>query len=307
MPGPGWTQDDAPDLTGRTAIVTGATGGLGFQVALALAAKGADTVLAARNPAKGDRAIAEIRARHPAAKVRFALLDLASLASVAAFADAWSGKLDILVNNGAVMGLPTRHTTQDGFEQQIGVNYLAHFALTLRLRAALEAAPGDGGRVVNVASVAHQKGVLKLDDLQSQRAYHPKAAYRQSKLAMLMFSLELHRRAQAGGWHLQSIAAHPGWSRTDIVFNGPGLGNPGLRARLMDVVFAMVAQPAQDGALPILYAAIAPEAQAGAYYGPDRLHETRGNPAVARVFPHARDAGAAAHLWSLSEQLTARS
>lgn len=305
MPAPGWTPDNAPDLTGRTAIVTGATGGLGFQVALVLAAKGADTVLAARNPDKGGRALAEIRARHPAAKARFALLDLASLASVAAFAEAWTGKLDILVNNGAVMGLPTRHTTQDGFEQQIGVNYLAHFALTLRLRAALEAAP-EGGRVVNVASVAHQKGVLKLDDLQAQRAYNPKAAYRQSKLAMLMFSLELHRRAQAGGWHLQSIAAHPGWSRTDIVFNGPGLGNPGLKARLMDVVFAMVAQPAQDGALPILYAAIAPEAQPGAYYGPSRLHETRGSPAVARVFPHARDTEAAARLWSLSEQLIAR-
>jgi NAD(P)-dependent dehydrogenase (short-subunit alcohol dehydrogenase family) len=301
MPASGWTSDDAPDQTGRTAIVTGGTGGLGFQVALALAAKGADTVIAARNPDKGQRAIAEIRSRHPGANIRFALLDLASLASVAAFGDSWTGKLDILVNNGAVMGLPSRMTTQDGFEQQIGVNYLAHFALTNHLLPAL-----DGGRVVNVASVAHQKGVLRLDDLQSERGYDPRAAYRQSKLAMLMFSLELHRRAQANGWNLQSIAAHPGWSRTAIVVNGPGMGRPGLKARLMDIAFSIVAQSAQDGALPILYAAIAPEARSGAYYGPDRLHETRGSPAPARIFPHAQDTQAAASLWTLSERLTAR-
>ncbi len=261
------------------------------------------TVLAARNPGKGARAMAAIRSGMPHAAVRFELVDLASLASVAAFADRWSGPLDILVNNGAVMGLEVRQTTQDGFEQQIGVNYLAHFALTARLRDALNSAPG-GGRVVNVASLAHRRAVLRLDDLQSLKAYRPMGAYGQSKLAMLMFSLELHRRALAHGWTLRSYAAHPGWSRTDIIANGLGGGAPGLKARVVEVLFGLVAQPAQAGGLPILYAAMAPGAEPGGYYGPDRFGETRGNPAPAAIFPQALDPAASAALWALSEELT---
>lgn len=294
---------DAPSLEGRTAIVTGATGGLGFVVAQCLAERGAMTVLAARNPEKGARAVAAIRSRMPHASVRFELLDLASQDAVAAFAGRWSGPLDILVNNAAVMGLEVRQTTRDGFEQQIGVNYLAHFALTGRLRDALNAAPG-GGRVVNVASLAHRRAVLRLDDLQSVKAYRPMAAYGQSKLAMLMFSLELHRRAVAHGWTLRAFAAHPGWSRTDIIANGLGGGAPGLKARVVEALFAVVAQSAQAGALPILFAALAPEAEPGGYYGPDRFGETRGEPAPAAIFPQARDQAAAAALWELSEELT---
>ncbi len=294
---------DTPNLEGRTAIVTGATGGLGFEVALSLAAHGATTVLAARNSDRGAGAVAAIRSRMPHASVRFALVDLASLDSVADFAGRWRGPLDVLVNNAAVMGLAVRQTTRDGFEQQIGVNYLAHFALTARLRDALNAAPG-GGRVVNVASLAHRRAVLRLDDPQSHKGYRPMGAYGQSKLAMLMFSLELHRRALAHGWPLRAFAAHPGWSRTDIIANGLGGGAPGLKVRAVEALFALVAQPAQAGALPILFAATAPEADPGGYYGPDRFGETRGKPAPAAIFPQARDQAVAAALWALSEQLT---
>ncbi len=298
-----WTLADAPALTGRTALVTGATGGLGFEVALGLAARGTTTILAGRDKGKGARAVEAIRMRHPDAQVRFEPLDLASLASVAAFAARWMGPLDILVNNAAVMGLEVRQTTPDGFERQIGVNYLAHFALTGRLRDALNKAP-DGGRVVNVASLAHRRAVLRLDDLQSLGAYRPMAAYGQSKLAMLMFSLELQRRVRAHGWAMRAFAAHPGWARTNIIANGPGGGTPGMKARVMEMLFGLVAQSADAGALPILYAATATEAQPGGYYGPDRLGETRGDPAPSAIYPQATDTAAAARLWTLSEKLT---
>lgn len=283
-------------MTSTTAIVTGATGGLGFQTALGLARQGIAVVVAARNPAKGADAVGRIQAVHPAADVRFEHLDLASLASVAAFAAAQT-RCDILINNGAVMGLPGRQLTGDGFEQQIGVNYLAHFALTARLLPLLR----NGGRVVNVASVAHRRAVLKLDDLNNERGYQPMPAYAQSKLAMLMFTLELHRRAQRNGLHVKSIAAHPGWARTDIIPNGFGRN---LKATVAALVFNALAQPAADGALPILYAATDPGAQSGGYYGPARWNETRGGSGPARIFPHALDEKAAAGLWALSETLT---
>lgn len=291
------------DLHGQTAIVTGATGGIGFQIARALASRGALTVLASRDAAKGAQAVAAIKAEQPDAAIRFELLDLASLASVAGFAQRWTGSLDMLINNGAVMALPTRQLTEDGFERQIGVNYLAHFALTARLREALNAAMG-GGRVVNVASLAHRRAALRLDDLQGQKSYSPIGAYCQSKLAMLMFSLELHRRAQAQGWPLRAFAAHPGWARTNIIPNGPGAGRPGLKARLMEVAFGLVAQSAEAGAWPILFAATAPEAKPGGYYGPDRFSETRGRPAPSAIFPQARDEAACRALWERSEDLT---
>jgi NAD(P)-dependent dehydrogenase (short-subunit alcohol dehydrogenase family) len=294
-----WTLADAPRLDGKTAIVTGATGGLGYQTALALARHGATTILAARDPAKGAQAVAQIQRADPTAKVRFEHLDLASLASVAQFAAAQPATVDILVNNGAVMGLPTRETTSDGFERQIGVNYLAHFALTLRLRPALA-----GGRVVNVASLAHRRATIGLDDFQSQRHYSPMHAYGRSKLAMLMFALELQRRAASNRWNLTSIAAHPGWSRTNIVPNGLGADGPTLKAKLVEIGFNLVAQSASDGALPILFAATAPEARPGAYYGPTGWGETRGAAGPARIFPQASDTQAATRLWALSETLT---
>ena len=302
-----WTLIDAPALDGKVAIVTGATGGIGYETALGLARRGAVTIVAGRNRAKGAQAVTRIQREVPAAKVRFELLDLASLASVADFANgvtaAQGGAIDILVNNAGVMGYPARQRTADGFERQIGVNYFGHFALTARLKDALCAARG-GGRVVNVASLAHRRATLNLDDLQSERSYSPLRAYGQSKLANLIFSLELQRRAEQNGWPLRSIAAHPGWARTDIVGSGIGGGQPNLKAWLIGFGFGLVAQSAREGALPSLYAATAPEAAGGAYYGPSGPGETRGSPGLARVFPQALDTAASSRLWALSEKLT---
>jgi len=303
LPSPIWHLTDAPSLAGRSAVVTGATDGVGFQVAAGLAGLGASVVLTGRNAARGEAALAAIRHRHPQCSIRFALLDCASLASVARFAASWQGTLDILVNNAAVMALPQRVLTEDGFEQQIGVNYLAHFALTARLCAALNAAE-NGGRVVNVASLAHRSAVLRLDDLHGVRRYHPMPAYRQSKLAMLMLALELQRRAEAYGWKLRAYAAHPGFARTGIIANGPGGGRPGPVVRLVQRGFNLIAQSAEAGALPILYAATSETAVPGGYFGPDRFGETRGNVAPAQVFPQARDQSSAAALWSLSAHMT---
>ncbi len=302
-----WTLNDAPALDGKVAIVTGATGGIGFETALGLARQGAVTIVAGRNRAKGAQAVTRIQREVPAAKVRFEMLDLASLASVADFANgvtaAHGGAIDILVNNAGVMGYPGRQRTADGFERQIGVNYFGHFALTARLKDALCAAPG-GGRVVTVASLSHRRAALKLDDLQSERSYNALRAYGQSKLADLIFALELQRRAEQNGWKLRSIAAHPGWARTDIIDSGIGGGQPNLKAWLISFGFGLVAQSAREGALPSLYAATAPEAAGGAYYGPSGPGETRGSPGIARVYPQALDTAAASLLSAMSEKLT---
>lgn len=297
-PGHNWTLADAPSQMGKVAIVTGATGGLGYEAALGLARCGATTILTGRNSEKGSEAVFLILREVPLAKVSFEPLDLASLASIKAFAARYTA-IDILVNNAGVMGLPNRQLTRDGFEQQIGVNYLGHFALTAHLKDALR-----GGRVVQVASLAHRRAVLDLEDLQSERAYVPMRAYGQSKLAMLVFALELHRRSQRNGWNLTSIAAHPGWARTEIIGNGIGNGKPGLKAWLIQLGFDALAQSARNGALPLLYAAMAPEAEAGGYYGPTGRSERKGPPGPSRIFPQAADPEAGRRLWDLSETLT---
>ena len=298
-----WTTNDIPDLSGRLAIITGATGGLGLETSLVLAGKGAEVVLAARNPAKGAEAERLIRSRHANAAVRFELLDLASLASVRAFAErhlATGRPIDILIDNAGVMALPTRQTTVDGFEMQFGTNYLSHFALVGRLLPLLIAAKA---RVVQLSSVAHRSGHIRLDDLNYQTHYSPWPVYQQSKLAMLMFALELQRRSDANGWGLTSVAAHPGFARTDLIANGHA-GKPGLFARGARLLESVLSHSAADGALPILMAASLPDPTPGGYYGPTGFQEMKGPPGVAVIKRQARDADVARRLWTESERLT---
>lgn len=297
-----WTASDIPSQRGRTAVVTG-TGGLGFQTALALARADATVIIAGRNPSKGQAAVDQIRQEVPDARVEFGLLDLARLDSVRAFAEGLHGSLDgldLLVNNAAVMAPPRRQSTADGFELQFGTNYLGHFALTARLLPLLR--KGEQARVVTLSSLAARgDAAIDFDDLQARQGYKPMQVYSQSKLACLMFALELQRRSEAAGWGIRSIAAHPGISRTDLVPNSAGPWSaPGMMRRFMWFLF----QPAAQGALPTLFAATSPQARGGAYYGPDRLSEVRGYPAAAAIPPQALDAAVAARLWSTSEALT---
>ncbi len=298
-----WTLADIPPLNGRRAIVTG-TGGLGYETALALAAAGASVILAGRNETKGRGSVVRILNLHPQASIVFAPLDLASLASIAAFAaqmEAVREPIDLLVNNAGVMAPPRRETTVDGFELQFGTNHLGHFALTAQLLPLLRA--GKAPRVTTVSSGAHRTGRIDFDDLQSERRYQPWAAYSQSKLANLLFALELQRRSDAAGWGLLSDAAHPGYARTELIANGPGLGS--LMSRVGGVLIApWGSQSAADGALPQLFAATAPDARPGGYYGPSRLFELVGPPAPARISQAAQDRDVAARLWETSEALT---
>ncbi len=298
-----FTVKDIPSQAGKLAVITGATGGLGYETALALAAAGAKVVLAARNPKKGDEALARIRAIHSGADIRFELLDLASLTSVAAFAERLNGEgapIDLLVNNAGIMALPQRQTTADGFEAQLGVNYLSHFALTAQMLPLLRAAPAP--RVVNLSSLAHRTGKIDFDDLQGQRLYKPWKAYSQSKLAMLMFALELQRQSNAGGWGVMSNAAHPGFARTELIPNGPGAG--GAMGVVSGLLFPFASHSAAAGALPTLLAATSPQARPAAYYGPDGFYEMKGPPAPAKIMPQAQDQAVAARLWEVSETLT---
>jgi len=296
-----WTASDIPPQHGRTAVITG-TGGLGFEDALALAHAGATVIIAGRNPSRGAAAVERIRQSAAGADVSFAELDLASLDSIRAFArrlgDSHS-RLDLLINNAGVMTPPQRQETADGFELQFGTNHLGHFALTAQLLPLLR--KGDLPRVVSVSSIAARQGAIDLNDLQSVRNYKPMVAYSQSKLACLMFALELHRRSHAAGWGIQSIAAHPGISRTELLPNGAGKWSAaGSARRFLWFLF----QPVAQGALPTLFAATSPRAEGGAYYGPDQLGETRGQPTLAKTPLQALDQGMARRLWNESERLT---
>jgi NAD(P)-dependent dehydrogenase (short-subunit alcohol dehydrogenase family) len=294
-------QAKIPSQLGRSAVVTGATGGLGYETALALARAGAEVILTGRDDGKGRSAIEKISRDVSGARISYERLDLANLESIADFSQRMHSRqsLDLLINNAGVMALPRRQTTPDGFEMQFGTNYLGHFALTARLIPLLRRAREP--RVVNVSSLAHRTASIDFDDLQAARAYSPWRAYGQSKLAMLMFALELQRRSDASGWNLTGNAAHPGFARTGLFASGPG----GLLSLASDFAAPFLGQSATDGAQPILFAATSPEAKPGAYYGPDGIGELRGAPAPALIAPRARDAATAARLWDVSEQLTA--
>jgi NAD(P)-dependent dehydrogenase (short-subunit alcohol dehydrogenase family) len=293
-------QAEIPSQLGRLAVVTGATGGLGYETALALAKAGAEVVLAGRDDRKGASAIEKISREVTGAKVSYERLDLASLQSIADFAQRMHARpsLDLLINNAGVMALPRRQSTADGFEMQFGTNHLGHFALTARLMPLLRRAGGP--RVVSISSLAHRTGFIDFGDLQGARVYSPWKAYGQSKLATLMFALELQRRSDAEGWNLTSNAAHPGFARTSLFASGPG----GLISLATDFAAPFFGHSAADGARPLLFAATSPNAKPGGYYGPGGIGELRGAPAPALMMPQARDAAAAARLWEVSGKLT---
>ena len=287
---------------GIFSVVTGATGGIGYQTALALAAAGADVVIAARNREKAHRAMANITREVPDARICFEEVDLASLESVRAFAARLGSQprpVDLLINNAAVMTPPRRLVTPDGFELQFATNYLSHFALTGLLLPVLRRAQSP--RVVTLSSLAARGGAIDFDDLQSERSYKPMAAYGQSKLACLHFAFELQHRSKDSGWGVSSIAAHPGISRTDLLYNGAGKGSgAGLARRFLWFLF----QPAAQGALPGLFAAVSPDALPGHYYGPSQFFEMRGAPKEVVPPKQALDKAVAARLWATSEKLT---
>ena len=297
------TQAEIPSQLGKTAVVTGSTGGLGYETVLVLAKAGAEIILTGRDDRKGQSALEKISREVVDARIRYEHLDLASLASIAEFAQRMQVRqsLDLLINNAGVMALPRRQTTADGFEMQFGTNYLGHFALTARLMPLLRRSSGP--RVVSVSSLAHRTWSIDFGDLQATRLYSPWKAYGQSKLACLMFALELQRRSDAAGWNLISDAAHPGFSRTNLFASGPG----GLLSVATDFAAPFFGHSAADCARPILFAATSLQTKPGAYYGPGGFGELRGAPAPALIMPRARDAATAARLWDVSEKLTGTS
>lgn len=296
-----WTSSDIPNQKGRSALITG-TGGLGFEDALALARAGGDVIIAGRNPEKGANAIMRIRSEAPTAKIQFEQVDLANLKSIKDFCERIRNQrnsLDLLINNAGVMVPPKRLETDNGFELQLGTNYLGHFALTAQLMPLL--LKGSDTRIVTLSSIAARDGEINFNDLNAKKSYSPMKVYSQSKLACLMFALELRRRSEANQWGLTSIAAHPGISRTDLLHNAPGRRSViGIMRSLLWFMF----QPASQGALPVLFAATSPAARAGAYYGPDKMMEMRGFPTEAQIPPQALDVEVSARLWEMSEKLT---
>lgn len=292
-----WSLADMPAQDGRIYLVTGGTSGIGYESAKALAAAGAHVIIAARNPQRGQEAIERIRQETPDAHLQFEALDLADLASVKTLAtrlDSTLPHLDGLINNAGLMEPAERGTSADGLEIQFAVNYLGHFALTEELLPLLQKA--DNPRVVTLSSIAARArgAAINFADLQFEQDYDASLAYRQSKLACLMFALELQRRSDVAGWGITSIASHPGVSYTNLL--------PSQGRSLPPLPFLF--QTAAQGAIPTLYAATAPDAIGGRYYGPTGLMEVRGPLGLARVPANALDAQAVARLWSVSEALS---
>jgi NAD(P)-dependent dehydrogenase (short-subunit alcohol dehydrogenase family) len=299
---PHWTITRMGPVSGKTAVVTGANSGLGYQTARQLASHGAHVVMACRDPERGKQALERLRADVPAADVELRSLDLADLSSVQAFAEGLEGPVHLLINNAGVMALPPR-VTVDGFEMQFGTNHLGHFALTGRLLPVLTATPG--ARVVTVSSEMHRIGRINFADLQSERRYQKWHAYGQSKLANLLFAGELGRRAAKAGLDLRSLAAHPGYATTNLQTTGPKMGGNKLAERFVGLGNKLFGQSDENGALPILYAATEPSAQSGEYIGPDGPFHMRGSGAKpGKPMKKALDEATAARLWDVSEQLT---
>ncbi|MFI1508086.1 oxidoreductase [Streptomyces sp. NPDC020597] len=300
-----WSVRDMPDQGGRTAVVTGANSGLGYVTARELARRGARVVLACRSEARGRDAVERLRAEVPQAEVELGSLDLGDLTSVRAFAASLPyERLDLLVNNAGVMAMPYG-VTADGFETQFGVNHLGHFALTglvlPTLLAARDRAPGP--RIVTVSSMAHLLGAVDLGDLNSEKKYRRWIAYGRSKTANLLFTHELARRLAATGADVVAAAAHPGYASTNLQTAGPRAEGRRAAERMMALGNRVLAQPAEAGALPALYAATAPGVRPDSFTGPS-LAMWRGAPAPSWRAPWTLDDRVAARLWAASEELT---
>ena len=295
-----WSESNVPDQRGRVAVVTGANTGLGYETARVLAQRGAEVVLAVRSVDKGKQAAQRIAAVAPGAEVTVQELDLTSLASVRAAAAELAARypqLDLLINNAGVMYTPYQQTA-DGFELQFGTNHLGHFALTGLLMPQLLTTPGS--RVVTVSSLGHRiRARIHFDDLQFEKSYDRLQAYGQSKLANLLFTYELERRLAASKASAIAVAAHPGFSDTDLARHVPG---PLLVFK--PVLAGLFAQSAARGALPTLRAATDPDVTGGQYYGPNRLFETQGDPVLVSSSKQSHDAALQRRLWAVSEELT---
>jgi NAD(P)-dependent dehydrogenase (short-subunit alcohol dehydrogenase family) len=296
-----WTADQIPDQAKRVFVVTGANSGLGLATTRALAHKGAQVILAVRDKAKGHRAVAEITAEQPGAHLEVRQLDLANLDSIRAFADRLRSDhacLDVLVNNAGVMA-PPRTLSAQGHELQFAANHLGHFALTGLLLDLL--ADGNNPRVVTMTSTNHRQGRFFFDDISGEHKYSPMGFYNQSKLANAAFGWELHRRLTAAGSPVRSVLAHPGYVSTNL--------QTSAATGMVKVVFGRLliplAQSPDQGALPQLYAATAPDVESGQFIGPDGMAELRGAPKRVQIAPTATDAETGHRLWELSERLTA--
>ncbi|POX89720.1 short-chain dehydrogenase [Mycobacterium kansasii] len=296
-----WSRADIPDQSGRVVVVTGANTGLGYHTAAVLAFRGAHVVLAVRSPEKGNSALARIVAAKPQADITLQELDLSSLDSVRAAAEALRStypRIDLLINNAGVMWTP-KQTTKDGFEMQFGTNHLGHFALTGLLLDRL--IPVRGSRVVTVSSLGHRiRAAIHFDDLQWERGYDRIAAYGQSKLANLLFTYELQRRLAADPEAATiAVAAHPGGSNTELARHLPRIVRP-----LSNILGPVLFQSAEMGALPTLRAATDPSVAGGQYYGPDGFLEQRGHPKLVQSSPASHDEELQRRLWAVSEELT---
>jgi NAD(P)-dependent dehydrogenase (short-subunit alcohol dehydrogenase family) len=290
-----WTAGNIPDQSGRTFVVTGANSGLGLATTRELVRHGAHVIMAVRDEAKGRRAVADLANAQPGASLEVRRLDLADLDTVRAFATG-IGHVDVLVNNAGVM-MPPHTLSAQGHEIQFASNHLGHFALTGLL---LDALGGSDPRVVTVSSGLHRQGHIHFDDLTGAVKYSPTAYYAQSKFANVLFALELDRRLRAAGSPVRSLLAHPGYAATNLQTTGPS----GVTKQLARLGNLILAQSAEHGALPQLYAATAPDARGGEFYGPGGMFELRGHPTVVKPAASAEDPRTAAKLWELSESLT---
>ena len=293
----GWIAEHVSSQIRRTVVVTGGNSGLGLETVRVLGSLGANVIMAARDVGKGQQALEELLAEQPAAKIELRELDLADLDSVRRFA-AGVEELDVLVNNAGVM-MPPHSRTALGYELQFGVNHLGHFALTGLLLEKLAQSDEDP-RVVTVSSGLHKRGRIHFDDLHGEHGYSRTKYYAQSKLANVVFGLELHRRLRANGIGIKSVLAHPGYAATNLQTAGP----TGVAKLMMKVTNRLMAQEAAMGALPQLYAATGADVEGGQFWGPDGRGESKGFPTLVEPLDAARDRELAKRLWDISEELT---